>query len=179
MGRPATAKKDRLIDAAMLRFHHHGVAGSSLASVANDADVPVGNVSYYFQTKDQLTDAVVDRWGDRIAASLAAHESSSDPLDRLRSFIAGAGSRRQDYTDHGCPLAAIATHSGRPLDLVRAWIADQFAALDPTSARARADFIFASLQGSFALAFAAHDPAIIAHTVAQLRDWIDSLSVPI
>ena len=179
MGRPATAKKDRLIDAAMLRFHHHGVAASSLASVASDADVPAGNVYYYFQTKDQLTDAVVDRWCDRAAAGLAAHDSIPDPLDRLRAFIAGAGTRAQAYTDHGCPLAAIATHSGRPLDLVRAWIADQFAALDPASAQARADFAFASLQGSFALAFAAHDPAIIAHSVAQLRDWIDSLSAPI
>ena len=179
MGRPATAKKDRLINAAMLRFHHHGVAASSIASVANDADVPAGNVYYYFQTKDQLTDAVVDRWCERIAASLAAHESHPDPLDRLRSFTASAGACRQAYTDHGCPLAAIATHSGRPLDLVRAWIADQFAALDPASAQARANFAFASLQGSFALAFAAHDPAIIAHTVAHLTDWIDSLSAPI
>ena len=179
MGRPATAKKDRLIDAAMRRFHHHGVAASSLASVASDAEVPAGNVYYYFQTKDQLTDAVVDRWCDRAAAGLAAHESHADPLDRLRSFIAGAGTRRQDYTDHGCPFAAIATHSGRPLDLVRGWIADQFAALDPASAQARADFVFASLQGSFALAFAAHDPAIIAHNVAHLTDWIDRLSAPI
>ena len=175
MGRPATAKKDRLIDAAMLRFHHHGVVGSSLASVANDADVPAGNVYYYFRTKDQLTDAVVDRWCDHIAASLAAHEWNREPLDRLRLFIAGAGTRRQAYTDHGCPLAAIATHSSRPLDLVRVWIADQFAALDPASAQARSDFAFASLQGSFALAHAANDPAIVAHSTRQLLDWIDTL----
>ena len=175
MGRPATAKKDRLIDAAMVRFHHHGIAASSLASVANDADVPAGNVYYYFQTKDQLTDSVVDRWCERVAASLAAHEAHSDPLVRLRSFIARAGDSRQYYTDHGCPLAAIASHSGRPLDLIRGWIADQFTALDPLSAQARADFVFASLQGSFALAQAARDPAIVAHVVRQLLDWIETL----
>ena len=179
MGRAATAKKDRLIDAAMRRFHHHGIAASSLAAVASDADVPAGNVYYYFQTKDQLTDAVVNRWCDRVVDALARHEAYPDPLDRVRSFVSYAGDRRQAYTDHGCPLAAISSHSGRPLDLVRDWIADQFALVDPASAHARADFTFAALQGSFALASAANDCAIIEHSVAHLRHWIDSLFAPI
>ena len=179
MGRPATAKKDRLIDAAMVRFHHDGVASSSLATVARDADVPPGNVYYYFQTKDALAEAVIDRWCERVADSLAIHQSHPDPLDRVRSFIASAGDHRQSYTDHGCPLAALATHSGRPLDLIRAWLAEQFAVFDPAAATAQADFCFASLQGSFALAQAADDPTIIAHVVAHLHDWIDGLSAPI
>lgn len=175
MGRPATAKKDRLIDAAMVRFHHDGIAASSLATVAREADIAPGNVYYYFRTKDQLTTAVVDRWCDRVAAALAHHDVDPAPIDRLRSFVASAGERRQSYADHGCPLAALASHSARPLDLIHAWLATQFAALDPASAQARADFALASLQGSFALAHAARDPAIIANSARQLLDWIDTL----
>ena len=179
MGRPATAKKDRLIDAAMTRYHHDGVAAASLASVARDADVAPGNVYYYFRSKDSLTEAVIARWCDRVRAMLTRHEAPRDPLDRVRSFVAGAADRGQAYTDHGCPLAALATHSGQPLDLIRAWLTVQFAQLDPARARARADFCMASLQGSFALANAASDPAIIAHNIEHLHDWIDGLSAPI
>ncbi|MEO7814176.1 MAG: TetR/AcrR family transcriptional regulator [Sphingomicrobium sp.] len=179
MGRPATAKKDRLIDAAMLRFHHDGVADSSLATVARDADVPPGNVYYYFQTKAQLTDAVVARWCDRVADALAVHEAHPAPLDRLSSFVASAGDRRQTYTDHGCPLAAIAAHSDRPLAMIRDWLAVQFTDHDPAAARSHADFAMASLQGSFALAHAQRDPDIISHNVTHLTDWIDRLSAPI
>ncbi|WP_309602547.1 TetR family transcriptional regulator [Sphingomonas sp.] len=179
MGRPATAKKDRLIDAAMVRFHHDGVIGASLATVARDADVAPGNVYYYFQSKEALTEAVIARWCDRVIALLARHEEPRDPLDRVRSYLSGACDRRFSYTDHGCPLAAIASHNARPLELIRAWLTDQFAQVDPAPAQARADFCMASLQGSFALAHAAGDPAIIARNIAQLRDWIDSLSAPI
>ena len=186
MGRPATAKKDRLIDAAMLRYHHHGVAGSSLATVARAADVAAGNVYYYFQSKDLLTEAVIDRWCDRVVASLALHDTLPMPLDRVRAFVTTADNRRQAYTDHGCPLAAlgvdlrsapgtVGAQSGRPLALIRAWLADQFAQLDRASASARADFCLASLQGSFALAHATNDPAIVAHSTRQLLDWIDTL----
>ncbi len=190
MGRPATAKKDRLINAAMRRYHHDGVAASSIAAVARDANVPTGNVYYYFRSKDSLTKAVIDRWCDRVRASLAAHEAHSDPLDRIRSYVASAGDRRQAYTDHGCPLAAlgmdlrsapsaIGRQSGRPLALIRAWLATQFAENDRASAASHADFAMASLQGSFALAHAAGDPVIVAHNVTHLLDWIDSLSAPI
>ena len=179
MGRPATAKKDRLIDAAMVRFHHDGVAASSLATVARDADVPPGNVYYYFRSKEALTDAVIERWCDRARANLALHQAHAEPLDRIRSFVASAADRRQAYSDHGCPLAAIASHSDRPIALVRAWLADQFAQHECLSAQAHADFVMASLQGSFALAYAARDPEIITHNVAHLLDWIDSLSAPI
>ncbi|MEO6580759.1 MAG: TetR/AcrR family transcriptional regulator [Sphingomicrobium sp.] len=179
MGRPATAKKDRLINAAMRRYHHNGIAASSIAAVARDADVPAGNVYYYFRSKDSLTEAVVERLCERVAVGLALHEAHPDPLDRLRSFITSAGDRRQSYTDHGCPLAAIAGHSGRPLALVRAWLAAQFAALDRASALGRADFSMASLQGSFALAHATGDPAVVANCVEQLLDWIEGRIRPI
>ncbi|MCY7280240.1 MAG: TetR/AcrR family transcriptional regulator [Sphingomonas bacterium] len=189
MGRPATDKKARLIEAAMRRFHRDGVAGSSLAAVANDAGVPPGNVFYYFRSKDLLTQEVIDGWCARVKDSLEALETRADPRERLRIFVSNAGERRQNYADFGCPLAALTTdlrnapsaivaNSGQPLALLRAWLNAQFVALtDPHSASGLADFCMASLQGSFSLAHATSDPAIVSRTVDQLLKWIDMVGL--
>lgn len=182
MGRPATDKKDRLVDAAMRRFHHHGFASTSLATVAGDAGVPAGNVYYYFQSKDSLAAAVIDRWCELAAAHLAEFDSQQ-PLQRVRDFLLSAAERRQTYAQFGCPLAALdrdlrsdaavpTMDGGRPLALIRDWLAAQF------GCARRADFCLSCLQGSFTLAHATGDPDLIARTVDQLLDWIDSPEHP-
>lgn len=169
----------------MRRFHRDGVAGSSLATVANDAGVPPGNVFYYFRSKDALTEGVIESWCAWVRGSLDALETQADPRDRLRSFVANAGERRQGYADLGCPLAALTSDlrnapsaiiasSGRPFTILRAWLTAQFVALtDVHSAIGHADFCMASMQGSFALAHATGDPRIVSRTVDRLIEWID------
>ncbi len=188
MGRRATDKKERLVVAALRRFHHDGVAASSIAAVANDAGVPPGNVFYYFPSKDKLTHAVIDRWSERVAAHLEGFESEANPLDRVAAFLRAAEGRRQGYADSGCPLAALssdlrqgsddlASASGRPLIMMRDWIAAQFQAAlgNRVLAAGHADFCLSSLQGSYALAQATADPAIVTHAVDHLIDWIATL----
>lgn len=186
MGRPATDKKDRLVDAAMRQFHRDGVASSSLAAVASAAGVPPGNVFYYFRSKDALILAVIDRWCDRVGDRLAAFDVQPDPVCRIGDLLRSADSRRQGYADFGCPLAALSNDlrqgptatamlRDRPLAMIRAWLGRQFALAidDEALAASHADFCFASLQGSFALANAAADPLIVSRTVDQLIQWID------
>ncbi len=183
MGRPATDKKDRLVDAAMRRFHHDGIGSSSLAAVAGEAGIPPGNVFYYFRSKDALTKAVIDRWCDRVADHLAAFDAQPDPVERIGDFLRSAAMRRQNYADFGCALAALdsdlrqdalSVASGRPLAMIRSWLHRQFGlALDDDSMAATvADFCLASLQGSYALAHADGDPLIVSRTVEQLIEWI-------
>ena len=186
MGRPATDKKNRLVDAAMRRFHHDGIASSSLAAVALEAGVPAGNVYYYFRSKEALTTAVIDRWCQRVGDHLAAFDVLPDPVHRIGDFLRSAHSRRQKYADFGCPLAALrndlrfgpSTMAGlrdQPLRIIHAWLGMQFAlALDDNCpAAGHADFCLAALQGSFALAHASADSTIISRTVDHLIQWID------
>jgi TetR/AcrR family transcriptional regulator, transcriptional repressor for nem operon len=59
------------------------VAATSLAEIAQAADVPLGNVYYYFKSKDELIRAVV-----------AAHIEEVDTVmswTRLRRVGAGCG----------------------------------------------------------------------------------------
>lgn len=187
MGRPATDKKQRLVEAAMRRFHHDGVAGSSLAAVAGDAAVPPGNVYYYFRSKDALTEGVIGYWCAWVSDHLERLDADPDPRGRLRAFVAAAGQRRQGYADFGCPLAALTSDlrkappalsadSRRPLAILRAWIEAQFAELDGAgSAGGHADFCLAGLQGSFALAHTTGDPETVSRTVDRMLAWIDTI----
>ena len=48
-----TDKRVRLIDAAKVLIHQQGFNLTTLADIAQEADVPLGNVYYYFKTNNQ------------------------------------------------------------------------------------------------------------------------------
>ena len=50
-------KHERLIASARALLHEQGVQRTTLAEVAERAQVPPGNVYYYFKTKDELVAA--------------------------------------------------------------------------------------------------------------------------
>ena len=55
-------KRERLIEGARQLIYRQGVERTTLADLAAQTDVPVGNIyfyCYYFKTKDDLLDAVV------------------------------------------------------------------------------------------------------------------------
>ena len=61
---PATTarppKRQRLIDSARELIHEQGVQRTTLAQIAERADVPPGNVYYYYKTRDELVHAVIE-----------------------------------------------------------------------------------------------------------------------
>ena len=52
-------KRERLVAAAARVLHEQGVEKTTLADIAQAAEIPVGNVYYYFKTKDQLIEAAI------------------------------------------------------------------------------------------------------------------------
>ncbi|MDE2289644.1 MAG: TetR/AcrR family transcriptional regulator [Burkholderiales bacterium] len=63
-GRPANQPgndhRDRLLDAAAALFARQGAAATSLTQIARAVELTPAMVHYYFRTRDQLLDAVVD-----------------------------------------------------------------------------------------------------------------------
>src|SRR6266545_2976132 len=78
MGKTQTDKRTRLIETAMKLAYKQGFRESSLADIAKAAHVPVGNVYYYFKTKEELGKAVVERRLEEFRA--AGHEKDSREL---------------------------------------------------------------------------------------------------
>ncbi len=71
-------KRSRLVAAARKTVHERGVEQTTLALVAAAADVPVGNVYYYFKTKDELLGAVIDAYHNDYANGALRPGSTPD-----------------------------------------------------------------------------------------------------
>ncbi|WP_321916881.1 MULTISPECIES: TetR/AcrR family transcriptional regulator [unclassified Paraburkholderia] len=64
-GRPSggvggAEQRARLIDAALVLFARQGILDTSLAAIAREAGVTPAMVHYYFKTRDQLIDVLID-----------------------------------------------------------------------------------------------------------------------
>jgi TetR/AcrR family transcriptional regulator, transcriptional repressor for nem operon len=51
---------ERLVAGARHVINQRGVERTTVADIAHAADVPVGNVYYYFKTKDELVRATIE-----------------------------------------------------------------------------------------------------------------------
>lgn len=55
------ARRDQILKAAMKCFRENGFHGSSVAELAKHAGMSVGHIYHYFENKDAIIEAIVDR----------------------------------------------------------------------------------------------------------------------
>jgi DNA-binding transcriptional regulator YbjK len=75
----ATARRERLADAAIDTLAREGLRGLTHRAVDRAAGVPEGSCSYYFRTRQALLAATVDRLAELDAADIAALPAPPDP----------------------------------------------------------------------------------------------------
>jgi AcrR family transcriptional regulator len=180
------AKRDRLVAAARKAVHEQGVERTTLAMVAAEADVPVGNVYYYFKTKDELLSAVLDAYSDdyqMLDSILARHRT---PKARLKGLIRIWTSAPERIALHGCPIGSFCSELDKRDDAVRDQAAvvlsrliavaeDQFAQLGRRDAHELAIAMVASWEGIALIANTLRDPALLTAEGRRLERWIDSI----
>ncbi|MEJ2389845.1 MAG: TetR/AcrR family transcriptional regulator [Gammaproteobacteria bacterium] len=180
-------KRERLTQAARQLIHASGYNQTTLADIAQAAEVPLGNVYYYFKTKDALGQAVIE-------AQLKEFEQLVSELDRLgepRARIDGFLSLRVLDSDvvaaHGCPVAGLCTElnkSESPLAsqanaLLQAqldWLTEQFQQLGrQEEAQELALQLLTQLQGATVLTHIFKDPRLITRQIANAKTWLDDI----
>ena len=82
-----TDKRIRLIEAAKVLIHQQGFNLTTLADIAQEADVPLGNVYYYFKTKEAIGEAVIEKRAAEYSDMLSRLDEIQDPALRLRAFV--------------------------------------------------------------------------------------------
>src|SRR5260370_26942995 len=97
-------KRTRLIETATKLAYGRGLRETSLADSAESARVPVGNVYYYFKTKEELAEAVVERRLEEFRAARAEWDLLSSPKERLLAFVDTIHGNREQLARGGCPL---------------------------------------------------------------------------
>ena len=184
-------KRERLVEAAAGLVHRRGFHRTSLAEIAAEAGVPLGNVYYYFRTKSALGEALLARYSDGQAALRAAWDAEFDPHGRLEAFIDMALRDREVLTLWGCPLGGLAAELGRESGkgsgelqasvgvLLRewsTWLADTIRALGHgADATGLALHLLAAQQGASLLAHAFGEADAIVGEAEILRRWVRSL----
>ncbi|QVI20155.1 TetR/AcrR family transcriptional regulator [Nocardia tengchongensis] len=181
-----TGKRERLSDAAAKVFHEQGVEKTTIADIARAAQVPVGNVYYYFKTKDQLVQAAIGAHARTAREIITALEQFDAPAERLKALVRGWVEQRELAARFGCPSGTLATELDKRADgldreladVMRGlldWIEAQFAALGRADSRELAVALLAAYQGISLLTNTFRDPAMMAAEGARLERWIDSL----
>src|SRR5260370_4469203 len=102
-------KRTRLIETGMKLAYKHGFRETSLADIAKAAHVPIGNVYYYFKTKDELGEAVVERRLAEFRAFREELDRLSSPKERLFAFVERIHRNREQLARGGCPLGGLCT----------------------------------------------------------------------
>jgi AcrR family transcriptional regulator len=192
MTNPATAnarpgKRERLIAAARATLYEQGVERTTLADIARTADVPVGNVYYYFKTKDELVATVVERYQARNLEIIATLDRRRTPKARLHGLVEVWISQRENLTAHGCPIGTLSTEldksadvlareSARILGTLLDWIEHQFQELGRRDARELAVALLSAYEGVALLANVLGDEGLIRMEGKRLERWIDSLA---
>ena len=183
----AVGKRERLVAAARQMFHEQGVEKTTLAEIAAAADVPPGNVFYYFKTKDALVSAVVGTYGDTQGKLSLALDQRRTPQARLKALIQGWSDRRDMVASHGCPVGSLASELAKREDALHGqaasvlsgligWAEEQFAAMGRDDARELAVALVAAYEGVALLANALQDPGLVTTECRRLERWIDTLA---
>ena len=187
LGKSGLGKRERLIAGAREVLHAQGVERTTLADIAEAADVPVGNVYYYFKTKDDLVNAAITSHLEDIHAALAALEQHRTPKSRLKAFVRMLMEQAEETARYGCPQGSLCSEldkrddgPGRAcpelLGVPIAWAEQQFRAMGRRDARELAVALIASYQGIALLTNTFREPDLMVREGRRLERWIDSLS---
>jgi TetR/AcrR family transcriptional repressor of nem operon len=180
-------KRERLIAAAAQLLHEQGIERTTLADIAKAADVPVGNVYYYFKTKDEVIAAVIDAHAQQIKVTLAAIDAHHrSPRSRLKALVREFTGQSEIVAQHGCPLGSLCSELGKRVkqpspvaaELMRLpieWAEAQFRSLGRPDAHDLALDLMAAYEGRALLANTMSDPGVLSGAAQRLNRWIDSL----
>jgi AcrR family transcriptional regulator len=180
-------KRERLIAAACDLFYRQGIAGTTLADIAAAAEVPVGNMYYYFKTKDDIVTAVVDARTEEIRSATAAlSRRHGSPKARLKGLVAMLADDRDMIADHGCALGTLCTELAKHSDeshpltapLMQTlidWTEQQFHAMGRHDAHDLALQLVIAYQGSAVLTNALAQPELMAREARRLEKWINAI----
>lgn len=168
-------------------LHRQGVERTTIADIADAADVPVGNVYYYFKSKDELVQAALAEHAGHLAELTGELDRLPDPLDRLKALVAAWVGQRDLAARYGCPTGTLAAEldkrgeggidveAGNVIRLLLTWVERQFRELGQPDPGDLAVTLVGAYQGMSLLANALREPQIMAREGARLIRWLDTL----
>jgi len=180
-------KRVRLIEAADKLFYEQGVNITTLANIAALAEVPLGNVYYYFKSKEAIVLAVIERRRQTIQAQFTSWENQPHKT-RLTSWIDFQADQSELTVSFGDWLGSmcqelckqqggdISNAAAQLLKEVYLWCESQFKEMgkgekSPTLALS----LLSGLQGVSLLTLTFKDAKVIQQQSHYLKNWLETV----
>ena len=187
----APAKKDkrtRLIDAANELFYKQGINITTLANIASLGDVPLGNVYYYFKSKEAIILAVLKHAQLQLQKQFDELNLASDSKSRLISFVKANFADVAAISQHGNKLGCLCQELGKAggtasetaaaiMQTILDWCTKQFVHLGKgdEASKLLATHLLASLQGTSLLTLTFKDGSVAQRQAAFIINWLEKL----
>ena len=181
-------KRERLIEAAQTMFYHQGVNRTTLADIAQQAQVPLGNIYYHFRTKEALVEAVIEAHERELQSMFRQWESLPDPCQRLLALLAVSRKQEPVLARYGCPYGSLCQELDKEdtalpqvgARIFRAyldWAQVQFVQMghEEQEASDLAIDLISWLQGTFVLSATFRTPELLERKLQRLEEWVRGL----
>jgi AcrR family transcriptional regulator len=184
----SASKRRELLRAAADLFYRRSYRGTSLADIATEAGIPLGNIHYYFPSKRALAEAVVSAYRDGMAEAFQEWEAAfPDPVRRLCALVRSPNHAVDQVIRWGCPQGSLCqelekrepvaqpmTFGSSMLEAWVDWAEQQFRLLVKEDARSRATQLVAGIQGTMLLAHALHSAEVLSDGLARIQSSLVS-----
>lgn len=178
--------RERLVETAVKLAYRQGFHQTSLADVARESGVPLGNIYYHFKTKEALGAALIEVLAFRFDRMRQRWAALPDPKARLEAFVTMTADNRDALVASGCPVGTLcselhkaggplAEHASTIFATTLTWMEDQFREAGLKDARALAVQLLSALEGASLLTHCFHDPTYIVAEAERLRGWLRTL----
>src|SRR5258708_23623851 len=107
MTRTHLDKRSRLVGAAVNLAYRNGFGATSLADIAREAEIPLGNVYYYFKTKDEIGEAIVELRLAELSAQRQRWNEAGSPKDRLCACVHGVFENKDFLAQRGWSVGTL------------------------------------------------------------------------
>lgn len=180
-------KRDRLVNAADKLIYEQTFHPTTLADIAKLADVPLGNVYYYFKTKEAIMDAVLTKRANEWRSLFEQWQQIPDAKQRLSALLQHNAEQSETFARFGCILGTLCQELGKQggalanvasklmADLLK-WIENQFQDLGKgEKANQLATYFLSSMQGMNLLTLTFKEPKYIERQSQSLKEWLATL----
>ncbi|QIZ75768.1 TetR/AcrR family transcriptional regulator [Ferrimonas lipolytica] len=185
MQKRRSIKQAKLLASAQSLIHQQGLHKTTLADIAEDSGVSIGNMYYYFKTKEDILRAVAGSQVEQFNDMVAAFKTLPSPRARLAAFIDERTKIAPEVAKWGCPIGSLIQEIAKydvdlqdghnALKARLSWAEQQFSQMEVAQPAMFAQRYVASLQGACLLASTYHDPSIFIEQGEQLKAWLDTL----
>lgn len=187
--------RERILETARRLFHEQGYHATGIATILREAGVNSGSLYHFFESKEDLLKAVLERYVDLLDPLVMGpvEKATDDPIERVFRLL---GNYRlwleQTGCAIGCPIGNLALELGdsvpaarKLIDLnlrnwssrVRGWLEEAGDRLPRDVDRGElADFVLTVMEGGILQSRAAGSLTPFDRSVSQLRAYFSRLA---